>query len=263
MPVLYARACLVPLLLASRSATHSRPRLRPAAAADAGGAARRASRRGSGSSPPSPCSTGSAGDHERQLVAVRNMTYETVGASTTQAVARLLTAFWAMVTLARLLFAATARWLPARIGFRPAAPSSSSVTFALTASPARTTPRGFESVAVFAPGRTRAAPRSCRSRSASARPRWPPCRRPSPAGSSRSTRSATESPPSPWRPPRRPRQPSLAVAVTGWTAIAAAAALALLSFAVAARPSPLRAVVHGHGLRATNSQSDSGAAEAA
>ena len=39
-----------------------------------------------------------------------------LGASTTQA-ALALTAFWAMVTLGRLLFAAIVRWLPARIVF--------------------------------------------------------------------------------------------------------------------------------------------------
>ena len=40
-----------------------------------------------------------------------------VGASTTQA-ALALTAFWAMVTVGRLLFAAMARWLPTRVVFR-------------------------------------------------------------------------------------------------------------------------------------------------
>jgi fucose permease len=54
-----------------------------------------------------------------------------VGASTTQA-ALALTAFWAMVTVGRLLFAAVVRWMPARIVFH-VLPLLLVVTFALTA----------------------------------------------------------------------------------------------------------------------------------
>lgn len=54
-----------------------------------------------------------------------------VGASTTQA-ALALTAFWAMVTLGRLLFAATERWLPSRLVFH-LLPMLLVVTFVLTA----------------------------------------------------------------------------------------------------------------------------------
>jgi fucose permease len=54
-----------------------------------------------------------------------------VGASTTQA-ALALTAFWAMVTVGRLLFAALVRWMPTRIVFH-ALPLLLVVTFAMTA----------------------------------------------------------------------------------------------------------------------------------
>ena len=77
-------------------------------------------------------------DHERQLVGARHDA--SLGASTTQA-ALALTAFWAMVTVGRLLFAAIGRWLPPRTVFR-VLPLVLVGTFALTAalsdvSPAR------------------------------------------------------------------------------------------------------------------------------
>jgi fucose permease len=51
-------------------------------------------------------------DHERQW-SQQDMTSQ-LGASTTQA-SLALTAFWAMVTVGRLLFAAIVRWLTARV----------------------------------------------------------------------------------------------------------------------------------------------------
>ena len=68
-----------------------------------------------------------------------------LGASTTQA-ALALTAFWAMVTVGRLVFAALVRWIPARIVFH-ALPLVLVGTFALTAALPDDTP--LLGVAVF------------------------------------------------------------------------------------------------------------------
>jgi fucose permease len=68
-----------------------------------------------------------------------------VGASTTQA-SLALTAFWAMVTVGRLLFALVGRWLPSRVVYH-ALPLVLVVTFALTAALPKDAP--WLGVAVF------------------------------------------------------------------------------------------------------------------
>jgi predicted MFS family arabinose efflux permease len=68
-----------------------------------------------------------------------------VGASTTQA-SLALTAFWAMVTVGRLLFALVGRWLPSRVVYH-ALPLLLVVTFALTAALPKDAP--WLGVAVF------------------------------------------------------------------------------------------------------------------
>ena len=89
-----------------------------------------------------------------------------LGASTTQA-AVALTAFWAMVTLGRLLFAETGRWLPGTTVFR-LLPIVLVGTFLLTA--ALPDDRPWLAVAVFGLAGLGSRP-CCRSRSAWARVR--------------------------------------------------------------------------------------------
>jgi MFS family permease len=107
-----------------------------------------------------------------------------LGASTTEA-ALALTAFWAMVTVGRILVAAAQRWVPVRLTYH-VLPFLLAGTFVIIA----LLPRwGCSRSASPASG----ARRCCRSRSASVRRSWPRSPPQWPGASSRSTNSATGS----------------------------------------------------------------------